>query len=449
MADPIKFVFIATADDAAFEDAATARTKELCSDFYDSRLNASGPLPAPAILRFVHFRNNTDEVRVFEFTLGTGATPKPPPKITWKSLASFVASGDAKFSPATFVDSGTPLDIKNLYHSVRGAPPGSVLELSIYSHGWTEGPLLRSHSSSNDDNPPAAISGLPMRNPSDTDGRARTDFEDNMGEDPTVGSAAGVFPRTGGKGALAEFKAAFDKNAKFLICGCNGQDPIRDSNNVHIATLKATATQLINQAYTLPTRANENEKTKKTKSAAATLGAVLAKNTIPTNPIDIDMGAEFADELRDIQAGGHYTQFDTVDLQADKNRRLELHYELDTKFFPAVNRTNGAVDNQQVTKFQRDFTQVQGAVARRMQQMYGFKAASKLGIKILAGPVGVKSSVIPDKQMQVCGVKNAKPSECERALGFHEKFMGLTKDKRNYFVFDQQAVGHINDLAKK
>ena len=56
------------------------------------------------------------------------------------------------------------------------------------------------------------------------DGRVRTDFASNMGEDPDVALAPGVFPRIGGQDALAEFKAKFDPDALFLICGCNGQD---------------------------------------------------------------------------------------------------------------------------------------------------------------------------------------------------------------------------------
>jgi hypothetical protein len=466
MAGPIKFIFIATADDGAFEDAATARALELCKKFYDLRLTMATVLLAPAVLRFIHFKNNTNEIRAFDFPLSTTATPKPPGTIAWKSLATFVAAGDASFAP-TFVDTATPLDILNLYHSIRGAPPGSVLELSIYAHGWTEGPILRKHAlGSNDNRPPGPKNGLPMRNPNDRDGRARTDFADNMGEDPTLSAPPG-FPRKGGKNALAEFKAAFDKNAVFLICGCNGQDAVRINRvdaqgnpildvqgnliNDRIGILKATATQVINQAYTLPTQANEQEKKKKTKSAAAKFGAILARGEIPTGTIEIDMGAEFASEkgdiLRAIQSGDlpSYTTFDKNDLQADKNRRLELHYELDPTFFPPVSRTNGVVDNLQTTKFSRSFAQVQGVVARRMQLMYGFKAASKLGIMVLAGPVGVKSSVIPDKQMQVCG--ETPVSECTRALGFHEQFMGIAMGQRKYFVFDQAAVDHINDLA--
>jgi hypothetical protein len=407
------------------------------------------------VLRFIHFKNNTNEIRCFDFSLSTTAKPKPPGKIPWKSLATFVAAGDASFAPATFVDTATPLDILNLYHSIRGAPPGSVLELSIYSHGWTEGPILRAHDAhSNDNRPPNDVNGLPMRNLQDRDGRARTDFASNMGEDPNVG-APGVFPQMGGKNALAEFKAAFNKNALFLICGCNGQDALRpkvktlDTQgrivNDLIGILKATATQVIHQAYTLPMQANEKEKKKKVKSAAAKFGAILARGEIPTDTIEIDMGAEYASELRDIDpAHPSYSTFSS-DPQTDKNQRLAFHYEIDTKFFPAVRRTAGVIDDVQVTKFHRLFTQVQGVVARRMQEMYAFKAASALGIGVLAGPVGVKSSVIRDKQMQVCG--ETKLSECTRALGFHQTFMGIMMGERKYFYFDQQAVDQINDLA--
>jgi hypothetical protein len=447
MADPIKLIFIATADDGAFESAASARALELCKQFYRARLDATGILPAPAVLRFIHFRNNKNDIRCFDFSMATTARPKPPGAIAWKSLATFVAAGDASFAPATFLDTATPLDVLNLYHSIRGAPAGSVLELSIYAHGWTEGPILRAHAPlSNDNNPPADINGLPIRNPNDADGRVRTDFASNMGEDPNVGEAPGVFPRKGGKNALAEFKAAFDPNALFLICGCNGQDAVREpgTNNL-IGLLKATATQVIHQAFTLPTRANEMEKKKRIKSDLAKFGAILARGEIPVDTIEIDMGAEFQDELRDIRGGGHYDVFDPSDEQKDKNLRLAFHYEIDTKFFPVVRRTGGVVDDVQVTKFHRLFTEVQGVIARRMQQMYGFKAASALGIKVLAGPVGVKSSLIPDKQMQVCGV--TKVSECTRALSFHETFMGIKMGQRKYFIFDQDAVDHINALA--
>src|SRR5262245_50050095 len=103
MADPIKFIFLATADHSAFDGAASARAIELCKRFYASRKDSTGILPAPAVLRFVHFRHNTDQIRVFDFAFSTTARPKPPTTIRWTDLASFTPSGPADFSPANFL----------------------------------------------------------------------------------------------------------------------------------------------------------------------------------------------------------------------------------------------------------------------------------------------------------------------------------------------------------
>ena len=479
MSDPIKFIFIVTADHGTFEDLADERAMELCRKFYAARLKTGAALPAPAILRFVHFNCLTSVINVFDFQLSTTATPKPPTKVKdkWRSLSSFVASGDPGFSPVNFVDAvglfvdsagKNNLTILNIYHSVRGAPAGSVLELSIFSHGWPEGPLIQERADSNDNSPPAAISGLPMRNPNDTDGRARTDFEDNMGEDPTVATPAGKFPRRGGKDALKEFKAAFDPHASFIIFGCMGQDAIRDpTDNSLVAIIKSSAGQVINQAYLIPTQENEAKK----KTAAAKLGATLATGNVPPDlDIPIDMDQEFRSERADIDAAikdwqkdhpgqdvdtalaagrirVHYSLFDRKDRAADEERRRKLHYTVDgtsSTFFPVPSSTT--------MQFTRKWKSVLGLVARSAQQTYPFKAASKLGIDVLSGPVGTKSSVgVPGKndQMKVCGT--AKESECTRIVNFHELFMRPNthvKSERRYFVYDSATVAHINQLAR-
>lgn len=454
VADKIKFVFIATADGPEFEDAATSRTLELCRELYNSRLDKNARVPAPTILRFIRFDLNSNTIKLFEFTLAKAATPTPPTGLIWVPLTKFVASGDPRYSPAKFLDTGAAgalLNILHIYHSIRGAPAESVLELSIYSHGWMEGPIIRRKAHSNDDKPPPPVGGLPRRKPNDTDGRMRTDFEDNMGEDPNLGSDdPDVFPRTGGKNAFKEFKNAFDKKAVLKICGCNGLDIIRDKGtNKRIALLKSTAGQIVHQVYVIPTRANEDEKDKKTKSDSAKLGAIWASGKHPTGLIDIDMGAEFSEERDDVVIRKqHYEMFDSKDRAADNRQRLELHYNLDTKFFPPVKKTDGHLDVKQETKFKRSFESVQGAVARRMKETYSFKAASKLGITVIAGPVGTRSGPI-GKQMQVCGEKSKNESDCWRSLGFFERFMDLDRDKRNYFVFDKEAVDNINALAEQ
>jgi hypothetical protein len=437
MAPTIKLFFLATADHDSFSDSATARAKELCKSFYRTRLDQNSLLPAPAVLRFIHFNHFANKIRVFDFALTTNPKPKPPDKIQWHDLNSFVATGDPQFSPATFVDDGGggDLTILHIYHSIRGAPAKSVRELRIFSHGWAEGPILRASAPSSDDNPPASINNLPIRDSSDTDGRARTDFAENMGEDPNSGAAAGVFPRIGGKDALKEFKAAFDDNASFWICGCNGQDPVRDKKNKLLAVLKSTSAQVIRQAYLLPTAANEAGK----NNQLAQTGAAIAKGNLPAEfTVTIDMGAELKDERRDIDSGGHYTIFNPADKADDMNQRQAAHYGLDDKFFPTPTSAN--------TVLTPKWTSILGFIARRMQTVYPFKAASALGIAVFAGPVGVKSSLISDKQMRVCG--EATKSECGRILGFHEDIMKLSRGDRNYFLLDAQSVASINTLAQ-
>jgi hypothetical protein len=353
-------------------------------------------------------------------------------------LKDFVASGDPGFSPFEFLDSdGSNLTILNVYHSVRGAPRGSVIELSIFSHGWAEGPIIRARAKSKDD-PPDPIKGFPMRNSNDTDGRARTDFEDNMGENPTEGKPPGKFPRTGGMNALKEFKDAFDPKASFVIFGCNGQDPVRNRvTNELTAVLKSSVGQVIHQAFILPTQANE----KKKNNDAAKLGAILVSGKLPADlEVPINMGTEFDDERRDIDHGGHYDTFPGNKAE-DKEARKQAHYALDKDFFPAASSTELA--------FKRKWTRVLGFVARRTQQTYAFKAASKLGIDVLSGPVGTKSKVIKGNQMVVCA--DSKDSECTRIVRFHETFMrtnSSVKSERKYFVYDAATVANINTLAK-
>jgi hypothetical protein len=460
MSDPIKLIFSVTAHSGegksgVFLAAANERTVELCQRFYRQRLNPGAVLPAPAVLRFVHFECERNKINVFEFSLSTTAKPRPPKSQTqpkWTALADFMASGDPSFSPISFVDSSVDsfgrFTILNIYHSIRGAPPKSVLELSIFGHGWTEGPVIQPDGTDCPLPSPPTINGLPIRTTDDTDGRARTDFEDNMGEDPNLGKppvtsppTPGQFPRTGGKDALKEFKAAFDPQASFIIFGCNGQDPVRDPvNNCLSARLRSSAEQVIHQAYVLPIAANEARK----KNDAAKIGKVLATGNVPADlEVPIDMGAEFDEERHDIDLGSRSYEKFHDDRAADKAARTQAHYGLDpppTGFFPAATEL----------KFNRKWSRVLGFVARRTQQTYAFKAASKLGIDVIGGPAGTLSMVgEKDRQQLVCG--EFRGSRCTRIVRFHELFMRTTpsrKSERNYFVYDAATVAHINTLAQ-
>jgi hypothetical protein len=450
MSDPIKFIFIVSAHplkspSGTFVAAADERTVELCQRFYGQRLKPGAVLPAPAVLRFVHFECERNQINVFDFSLSTTAKPRPPKSKTrpkWTALADFVASGDPRFSPISFVDSSVDpsgrFTILNIYHSIRGAPPKSVLELSIFCHGFTEGPLIQRDAT--DSPTPPRINFLPMRGDDDTDGRARTDFEENMGEDSTVGTPQDKFPKTGGMNALTEFKTAFDPQASFIIFGCNGQDPVRNPvDNSLDALLRSSAEQVIHQAYVLPIAANEAKR----KNDAARIGKDLAKGKVPVDEVPIDMGAEFDEERHDIDHGSHsYTTFNKVDRAADKEARKKAHYGLDTGFFPAVTSTE--------LKFNRKWSRVLGFVARRAQETYAFKAASKLGIDVIAGPVGTLTMVgKKDRQQLVCG--EFRGSRCTRIVRFHEVFMRTApsrKSERRYFVYDAATVAHINTLAQ-
>jgi len=236
---PIKFIFIVSAHplqspSGTFVAAAEARTVELCQRFYLQRSKPGAVLPAPAVLQFLHFDCEHKTIKSFDFPLLTTAKPRPPTvaelRRKWTALADLPASGDPS-SPTTFVDSSLDTQgrftILNIYHSIRGAPPESVLELSIFGHGWPEGPVIHNTRDCPLPSPPT-INDLPIRLPDDADGRARTDFEEIMGENPIDGKLPGQFPRTGGKNALKEFKAAFDPQASFIVFGCNGQDPVRN-----------------------------------------------------------------------------------------------------------------------------------------------------------------------------------------------------------------------------
>lgn len=68
----------------------------------------------------------------------------------------------------------------SVYAGVRSAPVGSVLELSIFSHAMTDGPILV-----NTYDLRSAGLGPTIRSPKDVDCRALYDFATNMGEDTT------------------------------------------------------------------------------------------------------------------------------------------------------------------------------------------------------------------------------------------------------------------------
>jgi hypothetical protein len=91
------------------------------------------------------------------------------------------------------------MSITDVYEYVRGlgtAQPGSLVELSFFSHGWIGGPILVNSI----DNP-----SLPGRDPADKDARSHKDFIT-----PAMDATA-----------LAEFQSAFHPDGFSWIWGCS------------------------------------------------------------------------------------------------------------------------------------------------------------------------------------------------------------------------------------
>jgi hypothetical protein len=208
------------------------------------RLNRSAHRPdtffiADTILRFIRFSVETGEIRTLErtFLSGRGVTRKLVKESDWKLLV-FSSIGDP-FDPNTFVTSGRvvsdnipPLpfraidrtsdykapdfhtfnqsaatsniiSITDVYESIRKAPVDSVLDFSVFSHGWIQGPLLVNSSNLlNDPN---------VRDPDDKDGRAALDFAPTMGAPP-------AFPPPVTR--LFRFMSSFDSRAIMHTWGC-------------------------------------------------------------------------------------------------------------------------------------------------------------------------------------------------------------------------------------
>lgn len=103
------------------------------------------------------------------------------------------------------------MSIRDVYESVRKAPAGSILELSIFSHAYKEGPILINTSEREEPIPSRyRYKSDPInRDPQDFDGRGHKDFL------PTMEGGAGAGD------LLTPFKNAFDaQNGEIHIWGC-------------------------------------------------------------------------------------------------------------------------------------------------------------------------------------------------------------------------------------
>jgi len=236
MADPIVKFFILVAGHEYtdkgldFDVMCTHRAQEQIDtlNVAAKAKDATSLVAAPATLRFVRFRFTTGEIQVIEYELGAkgGKTVSLTQK-SWKPLSSITDS--TEYNPAAFVTTRVLREIKDsdyqtaahqyptfksghaqddvmsitdVYESVQRAPDGSVVELSIFSHGFDDGPILV-----NSDE----VSGTPAekRDPFDKDGRAAKDFL------PDMGDGSGVVNHRD------HFASSFDAKGFIQVWGCN------------------------------------------------------------------------------------------------------------------------------------------------------------------------------------------------------------------------------------
>jgi hypothetical protein len=208
MADPDKFVFIATggliSETVDFGNMAMRRMVHLVTDWNALIKKKTPPFSLPATVRFIQFNFESGAVLMLDHLFPDKGIKVPSEKLSDWTPVSIDGTVDTTLHQNN-LNSTKTLSITNVYQSVRLSPANSVLEVSIFSHAFVQGPVLV-----NTDDDPSS----PNRSLTDMDGRARTDFNPNMGE-----AAAG-------DNALDEFIKAFDKTAHFRVYGCNVQDVV-------------------------------------------------------------------------------------------------------------------------------------------------------------------------------------------------------------------------------
>ena len=416
MATDIKFVFIATGSNGdrpnSFTERATSHTNWMVGRLNARKGKADSPLTLPALVRFIHFDWQNDRILVYEHPFPESGSKAPKP--VWKELSAFAPTeGTAAFDPKSFITKSAKvvpnrvgISIVDIYRAVRKAPRGTVLDVSVYSHGFIDGPVLES----TDDSELITPDGDPIRTDADLDGRVRTDFTPHMGEKDLVVN----------KDALKEFREGFATDATFRIFGCHVQDIVDGTafGEGARSLIRSTTLGVIRAAYIVQLSMNTaagKELRKKKKPALVTL----------------DMGNEFAieDDLNNPRPNTlpSFANFNKAQLKV-------LHYGLDPLFFPDKN--TGAL------KFDKPFTDVIKFIARQTKLGYVFKAAEALPDVTCLGAVpgsggdyeegGNKLMLVPRKTYG-------------QVLSFFKDFMGITLDERNYGRFDAAGVAAIND----
>ena len=433
-----------------FARCAWFRVGELVKRFYKNSKKPGAVVGPNDVVRFIHFACHDSTVGIYEhdFATMTDRVSDPAAKraqTNWRTLdgdfkTSFGSLSD-KEDPKSFVEWKEVSDAKanhpttwgpkdpppanvsivNVYHSVRNAPRGSVLELSIFSHAFVEGPVL------NDTDASSVDQTLGQRDPKDSDGRASTDFQPNMGE---LGSA--------NTNALEDFRGAFASAGSFRIWGCNIQDVVEtvppDGGDKERCLIRSTVLEVVEEAYV------------RSKKRSGPLAAALRGKSLPpgNTMISIDMGHQIAHEIElqsDRNAGGGLTKF-------SRDRLFEIRYD---ESFPLThayhNFFHGEQDasGQYATTITRSLSDIIKFVAGETIPSYVFAAAEALQtVTVIGGAPGTSADVDDNTQQHI-------PPERLDEAEFFRKFLGAALDdddapvKRHYSVFDAQAVKGIRD----
>jgi hypothetical protein len=487
MSVPVKFVVIVCGtthpDGIEFNKMADAHARELVA-FYASKVDDTSPVaPLGTPVRYLHFDVTLGVVHVAEQIVkrSKAATFK------WKLLADFTSTeGTAAENPQKFVtlpanvrplrfskagvtdpdfptgrfkhvfrqkdadgkdrDVSGVMSITDVYRSIRGAPDKSVIDLVFFTHGFSGGPVIVNSFES--DPLPSDFGGnsdTPQRDVSDKDGRLRTDLHKNMGEDPSEDSSSDA-KKHGGKGALDQFKRAFDAGAVIRVYGCD----VTDSINGEL--LRSTSFQVIRAAFVVKIASGAADKTLRKK-----LLADLGKGIGPEDDITLDMETEFALEAnRD------------KDHTIDQLRALHIAVEKPgpVVFFAGYDKT---------TPFTKKWKDVLMFIASQNLATYHVQMAQTLGVKVLASPQGTSSENeqgATNNTMRVCrsfgepgcfefvkdpgtGVTKKVGHEAYAAfLDFYTKYFKLSSLKsdqisgtnRNFGIFDADALKNLASL---
>jgi hypothetical protein len=453
---PVRFfVLVSQHDDTGhkkmkFEKMVPFRAIEILKEAVDKKSRLGALIERPTMLRFLHFDFKGDqdkgEIKVAQFVLEKSTKSAPSQSdLHWHELENeFDAGLDAgeETDPKIFahdknagpeceaIGDKTRLSIVHVYHSVRGAPRGSVMEIGIYSHAWLEGPVLTPDSFDND--PTKTFNdGSPRRNPADKDCRKRTDFAPNMGEDPAVPAQGAPESkiRSGGRHALDEFKAKLHDNATFRVHGCNSQDPAFDKDRKVVDYIRSTTLQVLNQAHV---HLNKHWPAK------------------PPDKVRIDMAEEFKNEndVKEKKEDERQEKIKGYQRQVVYRKPEQLqgwHYAIDPYFFPK-DKTEEGVPVPVAWVFHPTWSALLGFAARRMKDTYMFSAAQALThdthIQVFGALPGTYADNDPSDHYlhAVDGV-----GACE----FFSKYMGVSSTKtKKYGVLNADAVKSVEALAR-